>query len=76
MLLKEVGKLREDKRALQQYVSFLTGGKTGLKMSLTLFSVLYSELGTLLCLKSKYSAGGEFEPDWYVSSCLCEEKFT
>ncbi|KAG8703147.1 hypothetical protein FRC08_003046 [Ceratobasidium sp. 394] len=40
MLLKEVGKLREEKRALQH------------------------EIGCLLCLKSKYGPGGEFEPDW------------
>ncbi|KAF8336974.1 uncharacterized protein EI90DRAFT_2910894, partial [Cantharellus anzutake] len=44
MLLKEVGKLREEKRALQH------------------------ELGMLLCMKSKYSPGGEFEPDWWVTT--------
>ena len=27
---------------------------------------LFSELGALLCLKSKYNSGGEFEPDWLV----------
>ncbi|KAJ7253065.1 hypothetical protein B0H12DRAFT_1233772 [Mycena haematopus] len=40
MLLGEVGKLREERRALQH------------------------ELGYLLCMKSKYGPGGEFEPDW------------
>ncbi|KAJ7326364.1 hypothetical protein DFH08DRAFT_926252 [Mycena albidolilacea] len=41
MLLGEVGKLREERRALQH------------------------EMGYLLCMKGKYGAGGEFEPDWY-----------
>ncbi|KAF7366681.1 hypothetical protein MSAN_00926200 [Mycena sanguinolenta] len=40
MLLGEVGKLREERRALQH------------------------ELGYLLCMKSKYGPGGEFEPEW------------
>ncbi|KAG9030949.1 hypothetical protein FRB95_003286 [Tulasnella sp. JGI-2019a] len=40
LLLKEVGKLREEKRALQH------------------------EIGCLLCVKSKYGPGGEFDPDW------------
>ncbi|KAH6910772.1 hypothetical protein BKA70DRAFT_1424429 [Coprinopsis sp. MPI-PUGE-AT-0042] len=40
MLLGEVGKLREDRRALQH------------------------EIGYLLCMKSKYGPGGEFDPDW------------
>lgn len=26
--------------------------------------LFHSELGALLCLKSKYTPGGEFEPDW------------
>jgi len=25
-----------------------------------------SEIGELLCMKSRYGPGGEFEPDWYV----------
>lgn len=40
MLLGEVGKLREERRALQH------------------------ELGYLLCMKSKYGPGGEFDPEW------------
>jgi hypothetical protein len=30
--------------------------------------ILYtrSELGYLMCMKSKYGPGGEFDPDWYV----------
>jgi len=40
MLLGEVGRLREERRALQY------------------------ELGCLMCMRSKYGPGGEFEPDW------------
>jgi len=40
MLLGEVGRIREERRALQH------------------------EIGELLCMKSKYGPGGEFEPDW------------
>ncbi|GAV99544.1 hypothetical protein LENED_001007 [Lentinula edodes] len=40
ILLGEVGKLREERRALQH------------------------EIGYLLCMRSKYGPGGEFEPDW------------
>jgi len=40
MLLGEVGRIREERRALQH------------------------EIGELLCIKSKYGPGGEFEPDW------------
>ncbi|KAE9398180.1 hypothetical protein BT96DRAFT_822322 [Gymnopus androsaceus JB14] len=44
MLLGEVGKSREERRALQH------------------------EIGYLLCMRSKYGPGGEFEPDWYGTS--------
>jgi hypothetical protein len=30
------------------------------------FSFFSSEIGELLCMKSKYGPGGEYEPDWYV----------
>ncbi|CAA7269900.1 unnamed protein product [Cyclocybe aegerita] len=40
MLLGEVGKIREERRALQH------------------------EIGDLLCMRSKYGPGGEYEPDW------------
>ncbi|KAF8153251.1 hypothetical protein B0H34DRAFT_722842 [Crassisporium funariophilum] len=40
MLLGEVGRIREERRALQH------------------------EIGDLLCIKSKYGPGGEYEPDW------------
>ena len=42
LLLREVGKLREEKRNIQY------------------------EIGCMLCLKSKYGPGGEFDPEWYV----------
>jgi hypothetical protein len=51
LLLREVGKLREEKRNIQY------------------------EIGCMLCLKSKYGPGGEFDPEWFVSfhrySALC-----
>ncbi|PVG03784.1 hypothetical protein CPB86DRAFT_810354 [Serendipita vermifera] len=40
LLLREVGKLREEKRNIQY------------------------EIGCMLCLKSKYGPGGEFDPEW------------
>ena len=30
------------------------------------FFFLFSEIGELLCMKSRYGPGGRFEPDWYV----------
>jgi hypothetical protein len=36
--------------------------------SLIFFLFFSSEIGELLCMKSKYGPGGEFEPDWYVLS--------
>jgi hypothetical protein len=66
MLLGEVGKLREERRALQQYAH----------LSFTVLEspadmVLSSEMGYLLCMKAKYGPGGEFEPDWYVAPIRC-----
>jgi hypothetical protein len=58
MLLKEVGKLREEKRALQQYVPNSSLMDSCLRR-------LFSEIGCLLCMKSKYGPE-EFEPNWYV----------
>ncbi|KAI5985942.1 hypothetical protein EDD15DRAFT_2175384 [Pisolithus albus] len=43
MLLGEVGKLREERRAIQH------------------------EVGTLMMLRAKYSPGGEFHGDWFVT---------
>jgi hypothetical protein len=62
MLLGEVGKLREEKRALQQYAAPYS------LLRLVATDLVHSEIGSLLCLKSKYGPGGEFDPDWYVSS--------
>ena len=33
-------------------------------------SFFFSEIGELLCMKSKYGPGGEFEPDWYVLTII------
>lgn len=30
--------------------------------------MVISEMGFLLCMKSKYGPGGEFQPDWHPSS--------
>jgi hypothetical protein len=57
MLLGEVGKLREEKRNLQLYEP------TRLQPT-PLLIWFYSELGTLMCMRSKYGPGGEFDPDW------------
>jgi hypothetical protein len=58
MLLGEVGKIREERRALQQYVP----------TSVTMFSrvnpFFFSEIGDLLSMKAKYGPGGEYEPEW------------
>jgi hypothetical protein len=64
MLLGEVGKLREEKRALQQLVKLIT------RLRLSCPDELCSEIGTLLTLKSKYGPGGEFDPDWFVLNHL------
>ena len=56
MLLSEIGKLREERRAIQQCVLLSNHIIKRLKS--------YSELGSLLYLKSKYGPGGEFNPDW------------
>ena len=57
MLLGEVGKIREERRALQQYVD--EHHQLGY-----LLTILRSEIGDLLCMKAKYGPGGEYEPDW------------
>jgi hypothetical protein len=60
MLLGEVGKLREERRNLQQYVH------TSVTIAIT--QTIVSEMGFLLCMKSKYGPGGEFQPDWHPST--------
>ena len=63
MLLGEVGRIREERRALQQWDS---SPNSNLFIDLFIFLSFSSEIGELLCMKSKYGPGGEFEPDWYV----------
>jgi hypothetical protein len=63
MLLAEVGKLREEKRALQQYAvppSLLRFVGTHLQV--------LSDIGSLLCQRSQNGLEGVLGPDWYVSS--------
>ncbi len=52
MLLVEVGKFREEKRALQQYVS-------GYNLPSSTANVFFSEIGDLLCLKAKQDPSTE-----------------
>lgn len=58
MLLAEVGKLREERRNLQQYVSLV------FIQPIISDIFLFSEMGYLLCMRSKYGPGGEFDPEW------------
>ena len=60
MLLGEVGKLREERRNLQLWVTSLPN------WGLITERINFSEIGTLLCLRSKYDPGGMFDPDWSV----------
>jgi hypothetical protein len=59
MLLGEVGKLREERRNIQLFVEFIIP-----VLSQSFTDKCLSEIGTLLCLRSKYEAGGMFDPDW------------
>ena len=58
MLLNEVSKLREERRNIQLLVVII------LSSVQSFANELPSEIGTLLCLRSKYEAGGMFDPDW------------
>jgi hypothetical protein len=59
MLLGEVGKLREERRNIQLLVVII------FPSPVRLFTNKFpSEIGTLLSLRSKYEAGGMFDPDW------------
>jgi hypothetical protein len=58
MLLGEVGKFREERRNIQ--LSVVTVSSRDQR----LINAFSSEIGTLLCLRSKYEAGGMFDPDW------------
>ncbi|KAF7366142.1 hypothetical protein MVEN_00491100 [Mycena venus] len=72
LLLGEVGKLREERRALQFEVSELLAAKTLHSASSSQDGNPFSdpvsaarvELSAILSLRAKYGAGGEFEPDW------------
>lgn len=58
MLLNEVSKLREERRNIQLLAV------TILSSVQSFTNELPSEIGTLLCLRSKYESGGMFDPDW------------
>jgi hypothetical protein len=61
ILLQEVGKLRDERRQLQQCVCKQHGcdpiDSLGLRH-------ICSEISELMSVKAKYSVGGEYAPDW------------
>ena len=58
MFLGEVDKLREERRGIQLSAAIIS-------FSVQSFANgLLSEIGTLLVMRSKYEAGGMFDPDW------------
>jgi len=57
ILLQEVGKLRDERRALQQYVHPQS-------LRPTPSNAICSEIAELMAVKAKHSAGGEYSPDW------------
>jgi hypothetical protein len=59
ILLQEVGKLRDERRALQQYVS-----TSPLPPTTNPLTTTRSEIAELMAVKAKHSAGGEYSPDW------------
>ena len=58
MLLNEVSKLREERRNIQLSVTIV------LSSAQSFANGLLSEIGSLLCMRSKYEPGGMFDPDW------------
>ena len=58
MLLNESSKLREERRNIQLSVAII------LSLVQSSANGLFSEIGTLLVMRSKYEAGGMFDPDW------------
>ncbi len=62
ILLQEVGKLRDERRALQQYVRPVLNRLP--ECSLTPSPPIPSEIAELMAVKAKHSAGGEYSPDW------------
>ncbi|KAI0922843.1 hypothetical protein AcW1_002603 [Taiwanofungus camphoratus] len=70
ILLNEVGKLRDERRALQLYVVYSLSPPYPLSClqpypdrDRTHIAV-HSEIAELMAVKSKHGAGGEYTPDW------------
>lgn len=62
ILLQEVGKLRDERRTLQQYVP---NTQTLLPLNPDyLSSPIFREIAELMAVKAKHSVGGEYSPDW------------
>ena len=59
ILLQEVGKLRDEKRALQYEVSELLAAKV------SLIYHYYSHF-LLILRKARYGSDGDYNPEWYV----------
>ena len=60
MLLNEVSKLREERRNIQLSATIVSSSAQSFANG------LLSEIGSLLCMRSKYEPGGMFDPDWWV----------
>ena len=58
MLLSEASKLREERRNIQLSAAIISSSVQSSANG------LFSEIGTLLVMRSKYEAGGMFDPDW------------
>ena len=58
MFLGEVGKLREERREIQLSAAIISSSVQSFANG------LLSEIGSLLCMRSKYEPGGTFDPDW------------
>jgi hypothetical protein len=58
MLLNEVGKLREERRNIQLLAISISS------LVRSFANEPPSEIGTLMCMRSQYDAGGMFDPDW------------
>ena len=64
MLIIEVSKLREERRNIQLSVIIISSSVQSFANG------LLSEIGSLLCMRSKYEPGGKFDPDWWVICLL------
>ena len=58
MLLNEASKLREERRNIQLSAAIISSSVQSFANG------ILSEIGTLLVMRSKYEAGGMFDPDW------------